>query len=77
MLNFLIGAQIVTTKQMKKSTCRIESAPSPTNEELIDGNGKYTNYSNEGKISNMFTVLNLFKLSMNNQEISFEERNMI
>ena len=26
-----------------------ETAPSPTNKELIDGNGKYTNYSNEWK----------------------------
>ena len=24
-----------------------ETAPSPTNKELIDGNGKYTNYSNK------------------------------
>ena len=27
-----------------------KTAPSPTNEEPIDGNGKYSNYSNERKI---------------------------
>ena len=46
-----------------------ETAPSPTNKELIDGNGKYTNYSNEWKISNFITVLNLSMLGMDNQKL--------